>query len=634
MKFKSKKRSAAIGLTLLNCFAVPACKTQVPDKLPNILWIVSEDNSAYFAGCYGNSFATTPNIDRLAREGFLYTHAYCPNAVCSPSRNSIITGAYAASNGNENMRSAYVKPEDVHTYPEYLHQAGYYCTNNFKTDYNTSSINPVEIWDESSNKAHYRNRPQGKPFFAVFNLMTSHESCIFTQTPTKDLRHDPAKIILPPYHPDTPEMRHDWAQYYDKIEAMDGEVGALLKELEERGEAENTIVMYYGDNGGVLARSKYYVYETGTHIPFIIRIPEKFKYLFPAKKPGQQVDRLINFVDFAPTLLSIAGISIPEYMQGNAFLGKQKTKDPKYTYMSRQRMDERYDLVRAVRDKQYRYIRNYMPFRISIQHLDYLFIAPSAQSWENAFKVGKTNAVQSKFFQTKPVEELYDTENDPWEVNNLAADPVYATVLKRMRAAETDWIREIRDVGLIPETEYNHLAGDKSMHDYMRSAACPLNELIKASDLATLGGTGDLNTFIEYLKNENSAIRYWGATGLLILKEAAQPAVPALKEALYDKAGAVCTLVAEALYGLGEKETALKAYINILQDTLTYNMTDRSFALNSLDAINDSSPEIIDAVQNLHSERNTDVARMSRYQFNFNDILMSEDLLKKWGVKF
>jgi N-sulfoglucosamine sulfohydrolase len=634
VKFETKKHRTAIGLTLASCLSVPAWTAQVPDKLPNILWIVSEDNSAYFVGCYGNSFAATPNIDRLAGEGFLYTHAYCPNAVSSPSRNAIITGAYAASNGNENMRSSYAKSEDVHTYPEYLHQAGYYCTNNSKTDYNTPGIIPEEIWDESSTKAHYRNRPHGKPFFAIFNLMTSHESCIFTQTPAKELRHDPAKVTLPPYHPDTPEMRHDWAQYYDKTEDMDAEVGALLKELEENGEADNTIVMYYGDNGGILARSKYFVYETGTQIPFIIRIPEKYKYLFPAKKPGTKVTRLVNFVDLAPTLLSIAGIPIPEYMQGNAFLGKQKTKDPEYSYMSRQRMDERYDLVRAVRDKQYRYIRNYMPFRITIQHLDYLFIAPSAQSWENAVKEGKTNAVQSKFFQTKAVEELYDTENDPWEVNNLAGDPAYTSVLKRMRKAETDWMIKVRDVGLIPETEYSNFAGEKSMRDYIRSAACPFDELMMASERATLGGPEDLNTFIGYLKNDNCAIRYWGATGLLILKEAARPAINALKKAAYDEAGSVSTLVAETLYGLGEKEAARKAYINILQDKITYNMTDRNFALNSLDAINEKNPEIIAAVQKLYNEQNTDVAKKSRYLFSFNDVLMSEYLLKKWGVNF
>jgi arylsulfatase A-like enzyme len=601
---------------------------QKPVAKPNILWIVSEDNSAYFTGCYGNSFATTPNIDKLASQGFLYTHAYCTNAVCAPSRNTIITGVYASSNGHENMRSTYPKSADVHTYPEYLRQAGYYCTNNAKTDYNTSGIIPSEIWDESSNKAHYRNRPKGEPFFAVFNIETSHESRIHKQTPTEKLRHDPIKVTLPPYHPDTPEMRHDWAQYYDKIEDMDGEVGALLKELDQSGEADNTIVMYYGDNGGVLARSKRFVYETGTKIPFIIRIPEKYKYLFPAKKPGQKVDRLINFVDFAPTLLSIAGVPIPDYMQGDAFLGKQKTKSPEYTFMSRQRMDERYDLVRAVRDKEYRYIRNYMPFRITMQHVNYLFKAPSAQSWEDAFKDGKTNALQSSYFHTKPVEELYDSENDPWEIKNLASDPAYAAVLERMRKAETGWMRKIRDVGLVPETEYKNFAGEKSMYDYMRSTVCPFDELMAAADLATLGGKSNLNTFVQYLKNNNSAIRYWGATGLLILKNDARPAISALKEASTDKSGAVATLVAEALYGLGEKELARGIYTRILEDAVTYDVNDRIFALNSIDAVNDNSPELISAVQQLFKEQDPSAKGLASYS-----VLMTEWLLKKWGIK-
>lgn len=599
---------------------------QEPVEKPNILWIVSEDNSAYFTGCYGNSFATTPNIDKLASKGFLYTHAYCTNAVCAPSRNTIITGAYSASNGNENMRSNYPKSADVHTYPEYLRKAGYYCTNNSKTDYNTSGINPLEIWDESSNKAHYKNRPKGKPFFAVFNIGTSHESCLHNQTPTKDLRHNPAKVILPPYHPDTPEMRHDWAQYYDKIEDMDKEVGIFLKELDENGLADNTIVMYYGDNGGVLARSKRFIYETGTRIPFIVRIPEKYKYLYPSVKPGQKVNRLINFVDLAPTLLSIAGTPIPGYMQGEAFLGKQKTKDPEYTFMSRQRMDERYDLVRAVRDKHYRYIRNYMPFRITMQHVNYLFKAASAQSWEKAFKEGRTNVVQSAPFRTKPIEELYDTEIDPWEVKNLAFDPAYAPVLVRMHKAENEWMRKIRDVGLIPESEYKNFAGAKSMYDYMRSAECPFEELLKAADLATLGGKSNLNTFVQYLKSSNSAIRYWGATGLLILKNDARPAIAALKEASNDKSGAVATLVAETLYGLGEKELARGIYIRILNDRVTYDMNERNFAMNSIDAVNENSPELKAAVIEL-IKKDSSTKSLENY-----GVRAGEGLLNKWGI--
>ncbi len=643
MTKKGFNNFTVLGVATMAGIANISCDTKVPDELPNILWITSEDNSAYFTGCYGNTFATTPNIDRLASEGFLYTHAYATNAVSAPSRNTILTGVYSASNGNENMRSNYPTSGIIKGYPEYLHQAGYYCTNNSKTDYNTSTID-ASIWDECSNKAHYKNRPSGKPFFAVFNIGTSHESSIHKQIPSEKLRHDPNKVTLPPYHPNTPEMRHDWAQYYDMVENMDAEVGAFLRELDSLGLAENTIVFYYGDNGGVLARSKRFVYETGTQIPLIIRIPEKYKYLYPAKKPGQKVDRLVNFVDLVPTILSIIGIPVPDYIQGKAFLGSQKSEDPQYTFMTRQRMDERYDNVRAVRDKQYRYIRNYMPFRITMQHVDYLFNAPSAQSWEDAYKAGKLNPIQSRYFEPKPLEELYDTENDYWEINNLAGDPAYAEVLKRMRKALDDWRMEVRDAGVIPETEYLPLAGNKSLYDYVRSASCPFEELIKASDLAILGGPGDVNTFVEYLKSDNSAIRYWGATGLLVQKENSRPAIPALKKAAFDESGAVATIAAEALYGLGEKETAIKAYLNILQDTLNYKMADRNFALNSIDAINDASPEMIAGVLKLYRELNTSVQsstgttapggamkgfiinRYSQY-----DGTMSEYLLKKWG---
>ncbi len=589
--------TSILGLAAAIVIPTGCGKKNVPSELPNILWIVSEDNSAYFTGCYGNSFATTPNIDKLAEQGFLYTHAYATCAVSAPSRNSILTGVYAASNGNEPMRSAYPTSDIVRGYPEYLREAGYYCTNNSKTDYNTSDNRFEESWDESSNNAHYKNRPEGKPFFAVFNSMISHESCILQSIPEEELRHDPDKVPLPPYSPNTPEMRHDWAQYYDKMEDMDVWVGDLLKELDESGEADNTIVFYYGDNGGVLTRSKRFMYETGTQIPLVIRIPEKFKYLFPVRKTGSKIDRLVNFVDFVPTLLSIAGVPVPDYLQGDAFLGTQKTEDPEYTFLTRLRMDERFDNVRAVKDQKYRYVRNYMPFRMTLQHLQYMFGLPSAQSWEDAYKEGKTNELQSMYFLPKPVEELYDTDNDPWEINNLAEDPAYADVLSRMRQALDDWRLEVRDAGVIPETEYKKLAGDQSMYDYVRSSACPYEEILEASDLAVMGGPSDLNTYVANLKNDNSAIRYWGATGLLVLKDAAKPAVPALEEAVGDNSAVVATLAAEALYGLGEKDKAVSAYVKLLGSDLEVN--EKAFVLGSIDAINDDSPIVVAAVQKL-----------------------------------
>ncbi|HPE76847.1 MAG TPA: sulfatase [Draconibacterium sp.] len=596
-------------------------KNKIPEELPNILWLTSEDNSPLL-GYYGDEFATTPNLDKLASEGFLYTHAYANAPVCAPTRNTILTGVYACSGGNENMRSFYAKSDIVKTYPGYLREAGYYCTNNVKTDYNLGNFDDKSIWDDCSNKAHYKNRPEGKPFFAVFNTTISHESCLHKSIPNEDLRHNPEEVPLPPYHPATPEMKHDWAQYYDKVEDMDSWVGEKLKELEDAGLLENTIVFYYGDHGGVLARSKRYVYETGTRVPFIIRIPKKYKYLFPEKKAGVKVTRLISFVDLVPTLLSIAGIQIPEYLQGNAFLGNQKTPDPEYAYMFRGRMDERFDMSRAVRDQRFRYIRNYMPYRIYGQHLEYLWKAPSIVSWEKAFLNGECNEIQSAFWKTKPVEELYDTENDPWEVNNLADDLNYIEVLERMRAANKDWVSNIYDAGFIPEADRVDRAGEMPVYDYMRSGSVNSNEIINAAEIATLGEISNLETLLEFLKSNESAVRYWGATGLLILGNQAEPAINELKAATFDKSANVVAVAAEALYNLGEKETAKKALLSVLKNP---NEMARCHALNVIDCLGEKSPEIVDGVAEMVKK----AEKLSREQY---DLRGAKWLFEKWNL--
>ncbi|MCA1758490.1 MAG: sulfatase-like hydrolase/transferase, partial [Bacteroidales bacterium] len=598
-----------------------SCKDKIPTELPNILWLTSEDNSP-FLGCYGDEFATTPNLDKLASEGFLYTHAYANAPVCAPTRNTILTGVYACSSGNEHMRSNYPKSNIVKTYPEYLREVGYYCTNNVKTDYNLGNFDDKAIWDECTNKAHYKNRKPGQPFFAVFNSTISHESSLHKSIPNEQLRHSPEDVPLAPYHPATPEMKHDWAQYYDKIEDMDSWVGEKLKELEDAGLLENTIIFYYGDHGGVLARSKRYVYESGTHVPFIVRIPEKYKYLFPEKKPGSKVDRLISFVDLVPTLLSITGIEIPDYLQGNAFLGKQKTADPEYAYMFRGRMDERYDMSRAVRDQKYRYIRNYMPYRIYGQHLEYLWLAPSVGSWEKAYLNGECNEIQSVFWNKKPVEELYDTENDPWEINNLANNPDYIEILERMRAANKTWVTSIYDAGFIPEADRVERAGITPIYDYMRSGKVNLEEIMNAAEIATLGRVENIETLKSYLKSDESAVRYWGATGLLILGDEAVSAIDDLKAATNDKSANVVSTAAEALYNLGETEIAKKALLVVLEDK---NEFARCHALNVIDCINEASPEMIAGVVKMinNAESNT----RNKY-----DMRSAKWLIEKWGL--
>ncbi|WP_186758113.1 sulfatase family protein [Echinicola salinicaeni] len=591
-------------------------------ELPNILWLTSEDNSP-FAGCYGDEFATTPNMDKLASEGFLYTHAYANAPVCAPARNTIITGVYANSGGNQHMRSNYPKSNLIKMLPELLRDAGYYCTNNAKEDYNIKKGQTEGIWDDSSGKAHYRNRPNGKPFFAVFNSNISHESSIHKSIPNKDLRHEPSKVKLPPYHPDTPEMRHDWAQYYDKIEDMDQWLGAKLQELEESGLAENTIVFYFGDHGGVLGRSKRYVYESGTRVPLIIKIPKKYQYLFPAAHVGDQVERLVSFVDLAPTMMSLAGRDIPNWMQGKAFLGDQRTEEPDFAYMFRGRMDERYDMSRAVRSKKFRYIMNYMPHRVYGQHLNYLWKAPSMQSWEQAYLNGQCNESQSIFWNKKPVEELYDTENDPWEVNNLADDPAYGDVLKNMREEAIDWSLRIGDTGFIPEAERSIRSPKGSYYDYMRTVPDNWGKWIEAAQSAANANEGNSERLIGYLKSDDSVERYWGAMGLLVMGEKALPMSREIRGHLPDASDEVTVVLAECLYDLGYKEEGLKYLIKVIHSP---HLFARVQALNSIDILGIPFENVKDEIWKM--EKEYDHEKDNRY-----DLRVVDWLEEKWANK-
>lgn len=572
-------------------FLLPGLRAQETVR-PNIIWITSEDNGA-FLGCYGDSFATTPHLDRLASRGFMYSHAFSNTAVCAPSRNTIITGVYANSNGHQNMRSTYPKSEQVELYPRLLRKAGYYCSNRTKEDFNIDHAQTKDVWNALGPEAHYKNRPRGTPFFSVFNIEISHESSLFDPIPDDKLRHRPEKVKLPPYHPDSPEMRHDWAQYYDKVEDMDAAVGKLLKELEESGEAENTIVFYYSDHGGVLARSKRYLYDTGTRVPFIVYIPEKFKKMYPAAAPGQKVNRLVSFVDLAPTLLSIADAPIPPYMQGRPFLGAKIAPAPAFVYQFRDRMDERFDMSRAVVDGKFRYIRNYMPHRIYGQYIAYLFRAASIRSWEEAYKNGTCNELQSTFWKTKPPEELYDRENDPWEVHNLAADPAYMPVLNRMRKACHEWMLSIHDTGFIPEAEMSDKVGNANAYDYMRQKSIPLDRIIQAADFSSDPESGELSELVKLLDADQAAIRYWAVTGMLIRGEKAQKAIPALKKAAKDPSNSVSIVAAEALYRLGEKETGRQALLRALASD---NMIARTHALNVIEYVEENSQQVREAV--------------------------------------
>ena len=554
-------KSAGAGTFGLSLMTYGSGSSQTRER-PNFLWIVSEDNDP-FLGCYGDAFAETPVLDKLASEGILYKNCFTTCPVCAPSRNTLITGMYPLALGTEPMRSNNRIPAAIQFFPQFLRQAGYCCTNNAKEDYNTPK--PDGVWDESSKKATYKNRAPGQPFFAVFNIEISHESSIHnTET---ELKHDPAKVKLPPYHPDTPEMRHDWAQYYDKVTLMDKRVGEFLEELAKDGLADDTIVFYYSDNGGVVARSKRYLYDTGIHVPLIIRFPKKYRHLAPSN-PGSRLDRLVSFIDFAPTLLSLAGVDIPGYFQGRAFAGTRQTKPREVVCAFRGRMDERYDLSRAVRDKQFKYIRNFMPHLAYGQYHEYLFKAPSVRSWQKAYQEGKCNPVQSAFFKEKPSEELYDVAADPYEVNNLAGNPGYRKELIRLRKTLHDWQMDMRDAGLIPEGEMEILAQKSkgNVFDTVHDKDFQMARILKTAEMASERNPARLPELMRSLKDENNVVRYWAAMGCRILGNLAEPAIPDMEALANDPSGDVRVAVGDALCAAGRHEKGLSMLIAALTD--------------------------------------------------------------------
>jgi N-sulfoglucosamine sulfohydrolase len=415
----------------------------------NFLWISCEDISPDL-GCYGVGYAVTPNLDRLAQDGCRYSKAFVSFPVCAPTRSSIITGVRPGTLGTMHMRTKNkgyeaVPPPEVKCFTEYLRTAGYYCTNNVKTDYQFKT--PFTAWDESSKKAHWRNRPENMPFFSVFNFTTTHESKCWPREGEK-LIHDPAKVAVPPYYPDTPIVRENLARYYDNITKMDKQVGAILEQLEQDGLAQETVVFFWSDHGRGLPRCKRWPYDSGLRVPLIIRWPGMVK-------PGSVCDDLVNLIDLAPTLLSLTGVEVPPYIQGRVLLGERKDRPRKYVFGGRNRMDyTSNDYIRTVRDKRYRYIRNFTPHVPYAQCIDYMERMPIMREWRRLHAEGKLTRAQKLFFShPKPPEELYDIPTDPHEINNLAESPGHQRILKRMRAALEKWIKDTGDLGGLDEDE-------------------------------------------------------------------------------------------------------------------------------------------------------------------------------------
>jgi N-sulfoglucosamine sulfohydrolase len=515
---------------------------------PNILWITAEDMSATL-GCYGDPYAHTPNIDRLARQSVRYTRAFATAPVCSPSRSCLITGCYAPSLGTQQMRSAFPIPDLMTGFPSLLRKAGFYTSNKVKTDYNTANWKEViaASWDDSSDAAHFRKRSAGKPFFSVFNLMTSHQSRTMVwpyekfqaevqSRLTTDEIHDPAKAPLPPYYPDTPVIRKTVARFYDCVTAMDKEVGEILGQLDEDGLTEDTIVFFYSDHGSGMPRHKRALFDSGTHVPLLIRFPEKFRHLAPAK-PGESVGNLVSFVDFGPTALALAGLKVPKSMQGQPFLGQGALRARQYVHGHRDRVDEVRDLARSVRDERFLYIRNYLPHLGYNQPTGWPDLGEIRHEFYRLTDPKKMTPAQWQFAgPTRPVEELYDTRNDPQNLNNLANAPKFANELKRLRAEHQRHIAAARDLGFVPESEAWRISDKLNPWDAARAGKIDLSKIHSA---AWQVGTADEKAFLRNMRSDNASIRYWGVIGLAALEQTTPAASRALAKALTDKSSAV-----------------------------------------------------------------------------------------------
>lgn len=599
-------------------FALLAAVPLIAADRPNVLWITSEDNGPHL-GCYGDAYAVTPNLDSLAARGMRYTRAWSNAPVCAPARTTVISGIYPPATGSEHMRSQTALPPGMKLFPAYLREAGYYCTNASKEDYNL--VKGDEVWDESSGKAHWKNRDAGQPFFAVFNSTISHESQIRNAIDDKDRIHDPAKVRVPAYHPDTPEVRKDWAQYYDRITMMDDQLGQRLREIDEAGLAEDTIIFYWGDHGSGMPRNKRWPYNSGLHVPLIVHVPDKWKALAPDEYAvGGTSERLVAFVDFAPTMLSLAGIEPKSWMQGIAFAGEFERPGRGFNYGFRGRMDERIDLVRSVTDGRYVYLRQYLPHRIYGQYIDYMFQTPTTRVWSGLFSGGKLNEAQSHFWQEKPAEELYDLQSDRDEVVNFVEAPEYGEVLAKLRAAHETWEHEIRDIGFLPEAEIHARAEGSTPYEVARNRErYDFDGVYTAARVASGRRTEDLPAIVKMLESGDSGVRYWGATGLLIHGEAGFSAgAPVLRKALEDACGSVAIVAAESLGRFGtvaDRERALELLL-AKADQEKGNVFEAILAVNALDYLDEVAGPRMEDIRKLPRKPGKAAPRVDGYVGN------------------
>lgn len=607
--------TAACGIYSLEASAANNKKKE----RPNILWVTFEDTSSYEFGCYGNKDVRTPNADSLAAQGIQFMNAWSVAPQSSPARSSLITGCYAPTYGMDVHPVSYDTPVDIF-FPQRLREAGYYCTNNSKTHYNSTNNNKA-CWDECTKTASYNSPKRGKdqPFFAVFNTVTSHMGRI--RTFHTDGRRDYTKegiytelLTLPSYVPDLPEVRSDYAGHLEAVQDVDTWLGFFLKDLKDKGLDDNTIIFFFSDHGGCVPRGKGYLYESGLKVPLIAYFPEKWKHLANGKS-GKD-NSLVNFTDLGPTVLSLAGVKPTKNMQGKAIFGEYASKEErKVQFAFAANQLHHFMPVRAVTDGHIKYMRSYIPYRQFALRNYYQWGMPSNKAWDKLVLGNhNTNPDWALTFDAHPAEMLFDLDKDPGELHDLSSSPEYAEVLAKMRNELSNHIRNTHDLGFfLPTSRTGHV-----LYDVVRKEKYPMEELYKLVEAAGIGDVASLPLFEKAIASSHRDMRFWGAVGYAELahKKQISQCPQALADLLKDEDPYVASEAAYAVTYLGKPQEGIARLINPAKEE------DRKIGYSSLecisldpamrDYIRQFLPQLKEAAETLPRKKNEDSGLMAR----------------------
>ncbi|PWE01383.1 sulfatase family protein [Marinilabilia rubra] len=631
-----RKIIVCLVLTLIFSYAADAKSGEKNQERPNFLFLVIEDTSPYLLPPYGNEDIKTPNLDFLAKNGVVFSKAYSNGPQCSPARSSLISGSYSTTYGNDWHRNPHIVPGQ-YFFPQYLREAGYFTVNAGKTDYNVTKdvrreFYPV-AWDKMSGYQSKTGKPNasyndeernGRPFFAQFNNMTTHMSRMTSVSVEnrEASKLNPDSVNLPPHVPDLPDVRADYALHLDGVSDADKWVGYFIEDLKEKELFENTIIFFFSDHGGCLPRGKAFGYNTGYQAGLIISAPPKWQHLLP-EKPGSVSERIVEFADFGPTLLSAAGVEPPDHLQGKPFMGEHETEEREYGFCFRTNTEDHFDPSRSAFSKKFQYIKFYTPYKIHALRQSFQWGMPAQLAWDSLFLAGKTKPQHRQYYEPKPREMLFDMEKDPYCLNNLADDPEYFSALKKHRKQVFSHVRETKDLGFFPrDVRDDFVRKGISLYEWIREEDYPLDSLYDLVERASWPSIEDVDYFSENLSHSRPEMRFWAASGLAYLFQQghfSKVPVEGLKKLLNDDFPSVSAHAAMALVYCGMVGQGMDTLLGQAADGNSFAWS----AIENLGAL--AQPYVSDIAEIAEHPKNRSVAFSARsVLINFGELTMKD----------